>query len=139
MEVRKRGGMGQALAISPGSRLPTRGTQTLDLTIVNRTWSNIASMDAVVHTLTGKSRLTPVTSGDGGVESGEEDELVPMHLGEAIGTFKDVGISWSLENTNVIRYIEISRVTFSDGSIWSPAAGAHCRFRPDPIMLVAGR
>jgi len=136
MEVRNRGGMGQALAISPGSHVTARSSQTLDLTIVNRAWSNITSIDAVVHTLTGKLHLMPVESGTGDADEGDS---VPMHLGKAIGTFKEVGVSWSLESSSVIRSIEISRVTFSDGSTWSASSGSHCRFTPGPVMLVAGR
>jgi len=136
MDVRNRGGMGQALAISPNLPPPGRSSQTLDLKIVNRAWSNITSIDAVVHILPGKLRLMPAGAGS---DDAEEGESVPMHLGKAIGTFKEVGVSWSLESSNVIRYLEVSRVTFADGSIWSASAGAHCRFTPDPIMLVAGR
>jgi hypothetical protein len=120
--------MGQALAISPGSHVTARSSQTLDLTIVNRAWSNITSIDAVVHTLTGKLHLMPVESGTGDADEGDS---VPMHL--------EGGVSWSLESSNVIRSIEISRVTFSDGSTWSASSGSHCRFTPDPVMLVAGR
>jgi hypothetical protein len=81
----------------------------------------------------------PIEPGSADSESAGEGESVPMHLLKPIGTFKEVGISWSLESSNIIRYIEIGRITFSDGSTWSASAGSHCRFTPDPIMLIAGR
>jgi hypothetical protein len=35
--------------------------------------------------------------------------------------------------------IELKRVTYADGSLWSFAGGGSCRITPDPLMLVAGR
>jgi hypothetical protein len=35
--------------------------------------------------------------------------------------------------------IELKRVTYADGSLWSFAGGGSCRITPDPFMLVAGK
>lgn len=133
MDVRHGVGAGQALAVSRGRRGAHDG-QVLDVTIANRGWAGVASMDAVVHFAASKPGSLLL-----GEDAGGEPLTAPIHVGRQIATGGEIAISWDLDRLNPVRYVELTRVTFSDGLVWAAANKVRCRFVPDPMMLLAGR
>ncbi len=133
MQVRHGLGAGQALAVARG-RSGARGGQALDLTIANTGWAGVASMDAVVHFAASKPGLLLL-----GEDAGGEPLTTPMHIGRRIATGAEIAVSWDLDQSNPVRYVELTRITFSDGSVWSASGNSRCRFVPDPMMLIAGQ
>ena len=96
----------------------------------------VISADITVHGYTGRVIAQPVTAGAKPLTVGAQSELTEdFHLTgsaanpltqKAVWTAKIHGITW----------IELTRVTFSDGSSWQRTIPSECRIEPSLFVLV---
>jgi hypothetical protein len=131
LKVHHGAGLGQVVA-TDGTIRPA--SQILDLLVSNHGSQEIASIEAVVQTQSGQLRIMPAHS-----RAGEEDEQLTMTLGKRISIGNEISVSWNVASANPVQYVEIRKVTYKDGSIWTALKDYPCQFKPDPIMLISAR
>jgi hypothetical protein len=102
--------------------------------VSNHGSQEIASIEAVVQTQSGKLRIMPAHS-----HAGDEDEQITMTLGKRISIGNEISVSWNVASANPVQYVEIRKVTYQDGSIWTALRDYPCEFKPDPMMLISSR
>ena len=113
---------------------PARKAQALDVTVVNRGSSEIVSLDVMVQLRSGKLGRMPLVS-----EGETLGERLPLHVAMSVKADEDAAASWSVASTQPVAYVEISKVTYGDGSIWAASKASACQFMPSPVMLITSR
>jgi hypothetical protein len=109
--------------------------QRLHLTLVNPKSRQITSARIIVHGLNPKTRamLTPMA------ESGPSDATRTLDVSFSATSAKEVSADLWVPGLSAANSIDLTLVTYADGSTWKLADGRTCRTPIDGFMLVGGR
>ena len=119
-----------------GNDHPKGPAQRLHLTLVNPRSKQITSATVTVHGLTPKTRatLTPLTAGDS-----PSDAAKTLDVSFPDGPGKEVSADLWVPGLSAAYSIDLTAVTYADGSTWKLADGRTCRTSIDGFMLIGGR
>ena len=129
-----RHGWGVSKYVATGESVMRPDTQALDVTVSNRGWAEMASLDVIVQMRPSKAGLLPLVTGEDA-----RGERLRLHFDLRVKVNHDADASWSVPGSQTVAYVELSKVTYRDGSVWSGADGGNCRFTPNPLMLISAR
>jgi hypothetical protein len=111
-----------------GAREKSRG-QGLELKIDARDASKkVVKASVTVHGVSGAARVMPVG------ESSRDDVAEIFQLGGGALFRSDI---WT-KRVGTIRWVDLTDIEYSDGSVWRTSQWARCRVEPDKFLLVAG-
>jgi len=119
----------------------------LDLDIASNSRHSIAAIDILVHGFSSAGQLLPASAQDSLAPQADIGprlhlpanaptqafHLAPGHPGLFTQAFRSSIWTHGLMG---IRWLEVTRVEFADGSVWLPAAGGDCRFTPSLYVPV---
>ncbi len=108
--------------------------QLLHLTLVDPDSRQVVKDRLRVHGLSGKGRITQTLQNEDG---SDVSQTLQVRFRPATGRTVSADL-WAFGMTAVLS-IDLSSVTFADGSTWSFSGQEACHVIPDPLMLVASR
>jgi hypothetical protein len=113
--------------------------QSLDLNVRNMSNKKIVSIDVVIQTKDSGPHLVPLLSRSGNTFPFKAGEPFSLHFARSIDIQQNRRFAPTLLTSNPIAYIELRRAAYQDGSIWEAPEGQACRFKLNPLMLVAAQ
>jgi hypothetical protein len=119
-----------------GNDHPKGPVQRLHLTLINPKSKQITRATVTVHGLTPKTRatFTPMA-----IDNAPSDAAKTLDVAFADGTGKEVSADLWVPGLSATNSIELTAVTYSDGSTWKLTDGRTCRTPIDGLMLVGAR
>jgi len=119
-----------------GNDHPKGPAQRLHLTLVNPKPKQITGATVTVRGLTPKTRvtLTPMA-----VDSAPSDAAKTLNVTFPDGTGKEVSADLWVPGLSAANSIDLTSVTYADGSTWKLAAGHTCHATIDGFMLIGTR
>ncbi len=118
-----------AIQVTQSAQTPKKGSQ-LGLTFNLQDAPEIASMQVVVHGLTGNWHMSPV-------KPGSEEKTQSFELDRPDKVKRWTQASLQVTKLPFVNSAEITEITFVDHSIWRSADGASCQAAPNPLQLIA--
>jgi len=113
---------------------PDWPAQMLHLILTNPDSGRIVSARVRVHGLSGKGRVTQTVSGQN-----EPDAAATLDVQLAQGPDREASGDLRAPGIATILSVELTSVTYADGSTRSFSGPETCRVAPDKKMLIAGR
>jgi hypothetical protein len=92
----------------------------------------ILKVNVTVHGVDGAARVIPAGSSD----SEDVAELFQLEAGAGEGSLRHSNL-WT-QRVSTIRWVDLTQVAYSDGSVWLASASGRCRVEPSGFLLVAG-
>jgi hypothetical protein len=114
---------------------PKRVGQWLHLTAANPGAKQVVDALIAVRGFADVPRRTNASANEDARADAEQTMTVFFTAAAGQAVAADVWVP----GMTAVTSIELKRVTYADGSLWSLAGGGSCRITPDPLMLVAGR
>ena len=107
--------------------------QGLELKFDSRTEpKKILKANVTVRGVTGEARVMPAGSGS------TDDVAEIFQLGVAAGEDSLRHSSIWTERVATVRWVDLTEVSYTDGSEWHASQGQRCRVEPNGFLLVAG-
>jgi hypothetical protein len=92
----------------------------------------ILKANVTVRGVTGAGRLMPAGS------AGSDDVAEIFQLGTGAGEESLRHSSIWTERVATVRYVDLTEISYADGSVWHASQGERCRVEPNGFLLVAG-
>jgi hypothetical protein len=118
--------------VKTGTAHPKGLGQWLHLTLANPKSGWIAEATITVHGFSDKARVTQTLSSG---NSSDAASTLTVHFSDA--TEKAAATDRWVPGMAAVQTIDLSSVTYADGSVWKLSGHEDCRVAPDPLMLVA--
>lgn len=118
----------------PPSTPPKGVGQWLHLTLASRVLRQITGATVEVHGLADKSRVIQTLSTAG--MATDANQTLRLQLTPAGGNEMTAEV-W-VPGMTAVETIDLTSVSYADGSTWKLADGQSCRIAPDPLMLISG-
>ena len=120
-----------------GDAAPEPPAEHLDISLRPHQYAeSIDSIEISVRGVGSRRQTLPLGAFPGHARS--DDLQQTFHLRRAVGTPTLLRSNVRIPGINAVRWIELLSVTYTDGTIWHPAAHLPCRTEPNRLLPVAG-
>jgi hypothetical protein len=120
--------------VKTGAAHPKGLGQWLHLTLANPKSGRIAKASITVHGFSDKARVTQTLSSG---NRSDAASTLTVHFSDA--TDKAAAADLWAPGMTAVETIDLTSVTYADGSVWKLSGQEDCRVAPDPLMPVAGQ
>lgn len=123
-----------ALAMLSASEAASRGpSQGLHVTLERADGLAIVSVEATLYGVSQDPRVVPA------VDTAKGEVSKSFRLERRAGEESLASFDVWMNRVGALRWVEVTSITYADGSSWRAATGSVCRAVPTLVMLVAGR
>ena len=112
-------------------------SQVLEFTVHNDAPAGVTSVKATLQMRSGETRTQPLAPSS--TAAAKPGERIPLELIHSVDANGAALLVRTIANRNAVEYVTLDEVDFADGTRWTAAGHSACRFRPDPIMLIAAQ
>jgi hypothetical protein len=107
-------------------------SQGLHVTLTRTGNPAIESVEATLHGLSPDPRIVPVVTSNTG------DITKTFHLQRNSGEPSLASFDLSMSRVGALRWVDVTSITYADGTSWQSPRASLCRAIPSPLVLVAG-
>ena len=108
-------------------------SQSLHVTLSRGETAAIVSVEVTLHGISSDAQVIPAAAHPA------LDLTKSFHLERKPGEAALGSFHVSMSRAGVLRWIDVTSITYADGSMWQSAQPSVCRAVPSPLLLVAGR
>lgn len=122
--------------VRTGNRQPEPPAHRLIISVQPRLYMEpIDSIEIVVRGVGNQRQTLPLGAFPGSARPDDLQQTFHLRRIASDPTFTRSGIR--IRQMNAIRWVELLSVTYTDGTVWRPAANLPCRTEPNRLLLVA--
>lgn len=123
--------------VRTGDQPPEPPAQRLEIAVKPRPYLQpISSIEIVVRGVGNQRQTLPLGAFPGGARTDDLQQTFHLRRSSSAPTLTRSDIR--IPGINAVRWIELLSVTYTDGTVWRPAANLPCRTEPNRLLLVAG-
>lgn len=108
-------------------------SQSLHVTVSRTDTPEIVSLEATLHGLSPEAQIVPAAAKTPG------DIAKTFHLERKPGEPTLTAFTLRMSRAGVLRWVDVTSITYADGTTWNSPQPSLCRAIPSPFLLVAGR
>ena len=121
----------QPILQSAGEAAKQAGSQTLHVTVNRAGAPPIVAIEATLHGLSADPQVLPVAAHTA------RDLTKTFHLERKTGEDSLTSFDLRMSRAGVLRWVDVTSITYADGTTWNTPQVSLCRAAPSPFTLVA--